>query len=112
MKATDFLLFLFLGFAVFRVTRFLLKDTLIERQRMWLLHRIAKAKAGPGGMPDVSPWRMKLLQLVQCAWCLSIWVAGMTELVVWHYCSIRLPLLYFPALSAVSLVFMDMVEDS
>lgn len=111
MSLGDFLLFLFLGFIVFRVTRFLLKDSLIEKQRIWTLKKVAKVTADADGNPTVAAWRMKILQLLQCTWCLSVWVALFTELAVWHWCSIRLPALYFIALSGVSLVITDMVED-
>lgn len=47
--------------AVFRIVRFLQRDSLIEQQREQLINRYGHLKA---------------TELLTCPWCLSIWVAA------------------------------------
>lgn len=105
-------LFVILSFSVHRVTRFLMKDTLIERQRHWVLRQIAKPRPTAGGMYELAPWRQKLLDLTQCWWCLSIWVAGATTLVANQFYPLPLPWIYFTALSTGALIISDIVKGS
>jgi hypothetical protein len=68
---------LLFSLVIWRVTRFWLKDSLPEEMRMklegWLSKRVEKLRY------------RKALELVTCAWCISVWVsAGLTGLWVWQ----------------------------
>lgn len=49
--------------AVYRIVRFVQRDTLIETQREYVINNWG------GG-------HLRLGELLQCSWCLSIWVAA------------------------------------
>lgn len=49
--------------AVWRIVRFIQRDSLIETQREWVINNWG------GG-------HLRLGELLQCPWCLSIWVAA------------------------------------
>ena len=49
--------------AVWRIVRFVQRDSLIEKQREWVINNWG------GGY-------LRLGELLQCPWCLSIWVAA------------------------------------
>lgn len=70
------LLVAFLGPASFRVTRFIVADSLIEgtRERFltWLL--------APKKLPL---WRDKLAELFTCYWCVGVWVSFGAVLLAW-----------------------------
>ena len=63
------ILIVLLSAAVYRVTRFLINDTLISEQRRWVKLKLM-------GNGDVGPVRVKLLDLLSCPYCLSVWVAA------------------------------------
>jgi len=64
---------------VYRVTRFLIEDTLIDTPRMWLRKRIVGNVVGVA-VSNTKPWRAKLIELSECPYCLSVWVCGATVL--------------------------------
>lgn len=47
--------------AVYRIVRFIQRDSLIETQREWVINRYG---------------HLKITELATCPWCLSIWVAA------------------------------------
>lgn len=114
------MLFVILSFVVFRVTRFILHDTLIEAQRVWVLRKVNKAKphtemiAGEQVTTGyfIPAWRRKLTELLQCFWCCSVWVAAATVFVVHFWYSIPIPWIYFTALSGAAVLIADHVEGS
>lgn len=62
---------------VYRVTRFLIEDALIDRQRNWLKKKIMGGRI-PGVRYSENPtarWREKLHELTECPYCVSVWVA-------------------------------------
>jgi hypothetical protein len=87
---------------VYRVTRFLIADTLIEGTRTrfgdWLL----------GSEPKV--WRDKLYDLTTCPYCLSIWVSAATVAVVDAFMSVPLPVLVWLASAGLAMVVWRIVE--
>jgi hypothetical protein len=64
--------------AVVRVTVFITKDDLIKEPREWLQRRII----GVGRV--VGTWRIKTLDLIDCPWCVSIYVSAVAA-PVWYY---------------------------
>lgn len=90
------ILLVVLALACYRVTRFIIDDTLIDRQRDWVFRRTA-------GHP-------KIHELLDCPYCVSIWVAaGMVagaDLVT----SVPLPLLTWLATSGGALVAWKFIE--
>lgn len=82
------ILCLLLSFAVYRVTYFLLVDSLIEEPRKALIRRLTE-----GGDPDradwplflesTKGWRKKATQLATCPYCMSVWVAAAAMFICW-----------------------------
>lgn len=63
------------GLVVYRVTRFIVLDTLIEEPRDAVMNWLISRKGW---------WGPKLGQLLGCPWCVSVWVsAGAVALTVW-----------------------------
>lgn len=106
-------LFIILSFVVFRVTRFLMHDTLIEKQRMWVFIKISgKPKIHEDGTRYQPAWRMKVLELIQCAWCTSLHIGWMTVLVANQWTSIPLPWMYWVAIAGGAILIWDHVEGA
>ena len=68
-------------FASYRITRFLISDTLIDEPRGWVLTKIW----GDGGL------RRKLHELLTCPICLSVWISAGVVAVTNHWVSIPVP---------------------
>lgn len=70
--------------AAARLTRLATTDTLLDRPRAALLHRIAQPKhlrtqAQQGhDIPPPTPLRNLALTLATCHWCLGVWVSSAT----------------------------------
>lgn len=58
-----------LGLCSFRVTRFIVDDTLWAGTRDRFLAWLDRPKVLP-------LWRYKLLQLLECYWCVGVWVSA------------------------------------
>lgn len=88
MTVEFFLLLVILGGLVYRVTYFILVDSLIEEPRKKVL-----AKLTGGGDPDrddwplhmrtTTGWRLKLTELLTCPYCMSIWVGAVATAITW-----------------------------
>jgi hypothetical protein len=83
-----------LAFAAYRVTRFIIEDTLVDAQRDWLLKRILRnwatdheMKIIPEPMANsqglISKPRLKLYEVLVCPWCMSVWVSAGTVGLAW-----------------------------
>jgi len=79
-----------LSLVVYRVTRFLIEDTLIDAPRMWLRKRIVGNVVGVA-VSNTKPWRAKLIELSECPYCLSVWVSAATVLVAALTSNVPLP---------------------
>lgn len=93
-----------LGLVVYRVTRFFLKDSMIENQRDWVYSKLV------GDMTKQSAWRDKLYELLDCPYCFSVWVSGGGTLVMMHYRSVPLPLYEWLCGSTIALVIWHFLE--
>lgn len=62
-----------LSLVAYRITRFLLEDSLIDAQRWWVQKKIAGGVATHDATPK---WRLKLLDLTECPYCASVWVSA------------------------------------
>lgn len=85
-----------LALATYRVARFLINDTLIDRPRLWMF---VKLSAHP-----------KLLELANCPWCLSVWIAGAATIMAEAVGDVPLPLLFWPAVSGLAMIVWHYVE--
>lgn len=95
-------LLIFLSLATYRVTRFVVEDTLIQHQRIWVLNRIMGRKP--------RAWREKLYELLSCKFCLSIWFAAGAVAITDAFTSVPLPVLMWLAVSAGALVIWRAAE--
>jgi hypothetical protein len=84
---------LLLSLVAFRVTRFILEDSLIEEPREWVRRKLIGM---PSSMAKPMPvWRRKLLEIVECPWCMSVWVsAGTVALAFFTWDAPRPPLFW------------------
>ena len=64
-----------LSLVTYRVTRFLIEDSLIDGQRKWLKRKIVGNDYGIVIQAQTPAWRAKLLELSECPYCISVWVA-------------------------------------
>lgn len=97
--------------AVYRVTRFIIRDTLIDELRQKVQVTLSGGYVQRNGEWRLSKWRQKLLELIGCPYCVSIYIAGATVLATWCRRGTRLPLVQWPAMSAAALVAWRIVED-
>ena len=91
-----------LGLVTYRVSRFIVLDTLIEGWRdvfhSWLLRK-----------PKL--WRVKLEELLGCPFCVSIWVsAGAVALTDWQT-SVPLPVWVWLGAAVVALVVWEYIDS-
>lgn len=81
MQGLPGLTILLLSLVAFRVTRFILEDSLIEEPREWLRRKLIGI---PKGINQPMPvWRRKLLEIIECPWCMSVWVSAGTVGLAW-----------------------------
>ena len=116
MRQVSYLfLFVLLAFTIFRVTRFVTSDDLIQEPRdavwSWLmLHGMPDPPENRGWSAPL--WRRKLSTLIECAWCASIWVSGLTVIVLLWVVDydIPLPLFWWPALSGAAVILQEFTD--
>lgn len=92
-----------LSLVTYRVTRFVVKDTIIEGTRIWLHTFIL------GKKPKL--WREKLQELISCPFCISVWISAATVAVTDRYVSVPLPVFQWLAVAAGTLVIWRIVEE-
>lgn len=85
-----------LSLVVYRVTRFIILDTLIQHQRIVFLNKLQGKKP--------SAFRNKIAELFTCPYCMSIWVAAASVAVLDLFESVRLPVFMWLAVAAGSLL--------
>jgi hypothetical protein len=128
-------LFFLLTWWTARVSRYLWLDDMIKEWRVavkgWL--QLGHIPADIVGTPKMEDWlntyhnthprrellRRKAYDLIECAWCLSVWIAGFTVLGVWlvaRYTDVDidmpLPVLWTPALSMAAVVLLQWTDGS
>lgn len=84
-----FLLVALMSVAVYRATRFVILDSLIDQQRIWFHTWLLGVK--PGAV------RAKLFDLVTCAYCLTVWFSAVTVLITDQFSVVPLPWLAWVA---------------
>jgi hypothetical protein len=99
-----------LSLVVYRVTRFLIEDPLIDAPRLWLRKRIVGNVVGVA-VSNTKPWRAKLLELSECPYCLSVWVSAATVLVAAFTSNVPLPFWTWLAVCGGCMVVWVIVED-
>jgi len=109
-----------LSACVYRVTRFIIRDTLIEGVRdkflRWLLPPPSFTfDMNVGVMPEMPKapawWRTKLHELLTCPYCVGIWVSAVGTAITDAFISVPLPVFMWVAASTGSLAFWRYVED-
>lgn len=89
-----FLTFTILGLAVFRMSRLVVSDTIIEPARLRVLARYPSSSTvfmsggeGRVWVPDLDGWIAEkpswLGELISCVWCVSIWISVVVMVVWW-----------------------------
>lgn len=96
MKQMDAMALVVLGLAGYRLTRLLVLDTILDGPRGWVLHQLAcppegttratsPTVLGPTNRrrPRGRALRAKLAELLQCTYCVGVWV--MLGLAAWWH---------------------------
>ena len=96
-------LMILLALACYRVTRFIVKDSLIQGFRIWLHTALL------GNKPRL--WRDKLQELISCPFCISVWIAAALVAGVNHYRSVSLPFVQWLAVAGATCVIWNLTED-
>lgn len=101
------LLFVLVVLASYRLTRFLVADTLIDNQRIWVINKLMTSNS--------IGWRKttktKVAYLITCPFCSSAYISAVVMGAVWLWDGMPLPLLVWPAAwGGVALVW-NAVED-
>jgi Protein of unknown function (DUF1360) len=91
------------GLVVYRVTRFVILDSMIEGTRDWIEGKLI------GDKPNLI--RDKLDDLFHCPYCLSVWISAATIAVADRYRSVPLPVFAWLATAAACMVVWTIVED-
>lgn len=127
---TEWLLLLILILWTGRITRFIWLDDLIKGTRTalkaWL--QLGHIPDDIVGTPKMEDWlneyhnnhpqreffRRKAFDLIDCAWCISIWIAGFTLLGLWVLTdvSMPLPLLWWPAISMGAVILLQWTDGT
>jgi len=92
-----------LSLACYRVTRFIVEDTLIAGFRIWL-HTVIL-----GRKPRL--WREKLQELISCQFCISVWIAGALVSIADYFGPVALPGIQWAAVAAGSIIIWQVVEE-
>lgn len=93
----------FLSLVSYRVTRFVVIDTIWEDTRRKLHIKVL------GYQPR--RWRDKLHELLTCPYCISVWIAAGTVIVADWFASVPLPVLSVPAVAAGTVVLWRVIEE-
>lgn len=114
MLTSTLILVLFASLVTYRVTRFVLEDTLFEDLH-WKLHKKMFGTTNKMVIAEVVSarpwwWRSKLYQLLTCPYCVSVHVAWVLTIVLDHYRSIELPVLFWLAVCAGAMVIWRRAE--
>lgn len=106
-----FLLLVVHGAVVYRVGRFIALDSLIDEPRDWVLAQLGSRAYDPATGRWGRLWRRKLMTLIECPWCVTVWVAGATTLVHHFFVDpLPYPVFWWLAINTVGLVFWDRIE--
>jgi len=92
-----------LSLVVYRITRFLIDDDLINEPRAWLQRTIAGGVRGRA-------LRIKLLELMQCPYCVSVWVGAGVVLLASILSTVPYPVLTWGAACGGCMVVWTVVE--
>lgn len=95
------------GLVTYRVTRFVIDDTLIDTPRAWFHHRLLTRTHRL--FPTKA--RVKVYELLTCPFCLSVWVAAGTVVVTNMVVSVPLPVWMWLGAAAVALMVRRVVDE-
>lgn len=95
------------GLVTYRVTRFLIDDTLIDSPRAWVHHRLLARshRLFP------TPARVKVYELLTCPFCLSIWVSAAVIAATTIVTSVPLPLWMWLGAATVSVAARRLIDE-
>jgi hypothetical protein len=86
----------------YRITRFLISDSLIATPRIWL-HQVLLGRVGRV--------RQKVYELINCPYCLSVWIAAGVIVGLDMFVSVPLPVAAWLATCAGCMMVWAYVED-
>lgn len=95
-----------MSLTAYRATRFIIEDDLIEKPRTKLKFKILAPEAG---VPK-SPFRVKVVDLLECPYCMSVWVTAGVFLATWAFTPIALPALSWGATCGAVMAWWRLIE--
>lgn len=93
---------LVLGAVTYRVTRFIIRDTLIDGLRWKVRTKLLNG--------DPSLVRQKLMELLSCPYCLGIWVSAGAVGITLAFDDLPQPVWSWLAVAAIALAFWRYIE--
>lgn len=92
--------FIILSFFVYRINRFIIRDTIFDRPRAALINWLLPKRGGA-----------VVVDLITCPFCIGVWVAGVSTAVAANITNIPIPVYLWLASAAGSMVVWKVVED-
>lgn len=99
-----------LSLVTYRVTRFLIEDSLIAAPRFHLKRWISGNEAGIK-LFNTPKWRAKLIELSECPYCISVWVALAATLISSAAASVPQPVWVWLATCGGTMMVWTFVEE-
>lgn len=116
--------FIILSAAVYRITRFIIMDSLWDDTRNRFLDWLTTGtnafgerapidnKLDPEHWRQLNFYKRKTAELMGCPWCVTVWVAAAVVLLTWLFSEdLPIPWFYWPALSAGGLTFWAIIDS-
>jgi hypothetical protein len=91
-----------LGAAAYRLGRFVVLDTMFEGTRDRVVDSLESRSH--------KLFYAKLLELIRCPFCISVWTSGATTLVTFLTAGLAYPLMVWAAASVFALVFWRIID--
>ena len=105
------ILVVLMSLASYRATRFVIDDSLIDGPRDWFKRKVLHARpAGPDFLPPETKGRAKLFELVECPYCMSVWIASAIVAATWIFTPIALPVLVWGATCGAVMAWWRLIE--
>lgn len=98
--ATDMLLIIVLSLAVYRINRFIIKDTIFDKPRAAFINWALPKRGGT-----------TVVDLITCPFCIGVWAAAAATFSTAAITTVPVPVLMWLASAAGSMIVWRIIED-
>lgn len=96
----EMVLLVVLSLATYRINRLIIRDTIFDRPRAALINWLLPRRLGG--------WAV---DLITCPFCIGIWVSGACTIAATSAISVPIPVLFWMASAAGSMIVWSIIED-